>query len=283
MTTPRVLITNDDGIAAPGIRRLARAAADHGFDVVVAAPSEESSGVSAAMTAVVEDGRVVIDRRELATLEGIPTFAVSASPGYIVTLGRLGAFGDAPDLVMAGINRGANAGNAVLHSGTVGACLTAASGGLKALAVSLDVLTPTAGSAASGGAAIADIDNVDDETRNWQTAADLARKLMPALLTAPDGTVINLNVPDRRPEGVRGLTRARLARFGQVQMTIAEATEDYVRMSMKEEEARPEPGTDLALLLEGWATVTAIHTITADESVKLPLEDSAMTTSRSAE
>ena len=276
MTTQRVLITNDDGIAAPGIRRLARAAADHGFDVVVAAPSEESSGVSAAMTAVVEDGRVVIDRRELA-------FAVSASPGYIVTLGRLGAFGDAPDLVMAGINRGANAGNAVLHSGTVGACLTAASGGLKALAVSLDVLTPTAGSAASGGAAIADIDKVDDETRNWQTAADLARKLMPALLTAPDGTVINLNVPDRRADGVRGLTRARLARFGQVQMTIAEATEDYVRMSMKEEEARPEPGTDLALLLEGWATVTAIHTITADESVELPLEDAAVTTSRSAE
>ena len=101
MTTQRVLITNDDGIAAPGIRRLARAAADHGFDVVVAAPSEESSGVSAAMTAVVEDGRVVIDRRELATLEGIPTFAVSASPGYIVTLGRLGAFGDAPPPVEA--------------------------------------------------------------------------------------------------------------------------------------------------------------------------------------
>jgi 5'-nucleotidase len=95
--------------------------------------------------------------------------------------------------------------------------------------------------------------------------------------------VINLNVPDRRPDGVRGLTRASLARFGQVQMTIAEATEDYVRMSMKEEEARPEPGTDLAFLLEGWATVTAIHTITADESVELPLEDAAVTTSPSAE
>ena len=282
MTAQRVLITNDDGIAAPGIRCLARAAADHGFDVVVAAPSQESSGISAAMTAVVVDGRVVINRHELATLEGIPAFAVSASPGYIVMLGRLGAFGEAPDLVMSGINRGANA-ECGLHSGTVGACLTAASGGVKALAVSLDVLTPTAGSAASGGAAIADIDKVDDETRNWQTAADLARKLMPALLTAPDGTVINLNVPDRRPEGVRGLTRARLARFGQVQMTIAEATEDYVRMSMKEEEARPEPGTDLALLLDGWATVTAIHPITADETVELPLEDAAVTTSRSAQ
>jgi 5'-nucleotidase len=274
MNTQRVLVTNDDGIAAPGIRRLARAAVDHGFDVVVAAPSQESSGISAAMTAVVNEGRVVINRHELATLEGIPTFAVSASPGYIVTLGRLGAFGDAPDLVMSGINRGANAGNAVLHSGTVGACLTAASAGLRALAVSLDVLTPTAASAASGGAAaLADLDKVDDEARNWQTAADLARTLMPALLTARDGTVINLNVPDRQPDGVRGVRRARLARFGQVQMTIAEAAEDYVRMSMKEEEAKPEPGTDLALLLDGWATVTAIHTIMADETVDLPVDD----------
>jgi 5'-nucleotidase len=273
MSPQRVLITNDDGIAAPGIRYLAKAAVDHGFDVVVAAPSEESSGISAAMTAVVSEGRVVIDRRKLAMLNDVPTFAVSASPGYIVTLGRLGAFGDPPELVMSGINRGANAGNAVLHSGTVGACLTGASAGLRALAVSLDVLTPTAASAASGGAALANLDKVDDEARNWQTAAELARKLMPALTTAREGTVINLNVPDRVPEEVRGMRRARLARFGQVQMTIAEAAEDYVRMSMKEEEARPEPGTDLALLLEGWATVTAIHTIIADESVELPLDD----------
>ncbi|HEX2362620.1 MAG TPA: 5'/3'-nucleotidase SurE [Jiangellaceae bacterium] len=277
MSNHRVLVTNDDGIAAPGIRSLARAAADHGFDVVVAAPSEESSGISAAMTAVVNEGRVVIDRRELATLEGVPTFAVSASPGYIVMLGTLGAFGDRPDFVISGINRGANAGNAVLHSGTVGACLTAASAGLRAMAVSLDVLTPSTASAASGGAALANLDKVDDEARNWATAAELARKLMPALTTVPAGTVININVPDRTPGGVRGLRRAELAKFGQVQMTIAEAAEGYVRMSMKEEEAQPDPGTDLAFLLDGWATVTAIHTIMADGSVDLPLEDEPVT------
>jgi 5'/3'-nucleotidase SurE len=56
MRTHRVLVTNDDGIAAPGIQYLARAAVDHGFDVVVAAPTEESSGISAAMTAVVSEG-----------------------------------------------------------------------------------------------------------------------------------------------------------------------------------------------------------------------------------
>jgi Survival protein SurE len=69
MEPQRVLITNDDGIAAPGIRRLACAALDYGFDVVVAVPTEESSGVSAAMTAVLEDGRVAVDRREVPTLE----------------------------------------------------------------------------------------------------------------------------------------------------------------------------------------------------------------------
>jgi 5'-nucleotidase len=275
MGTQRVLVTNDDGIAAPGIRRLARAIADGGFDVVVAAPTDEYSGISAAMTAVVSEGRVIIERRHLPDLDGTPAFAVNASPGYIVTLGRLGAFGEPPDLVVSGINRGANAGNAVLHSGTVGACLTAASAGLRALAVSLDVLTPADASAASGGAAIADLDDVDDETRNWQTAADIARKLMPALLTVPEGTVINLNVPDRRSEGVRGVKRAELARFGQVQMTIAEGADDFVRMAMTEEQQKPEPGTDLALLQEGWATVTAIRTITADDSVELPLDDEA--------
>jgi 5'-nucleotidase len=273
MTAERVLITNDDGIAAPGIRRLARAAADAGFDVVVAAPAEESSGISAAMTVVLDDGRVSIQRRRVPTLEDLPTFAVHASPGYIVNLGRLGAFGDPPTRVVSGINRGANAGNAILHSGTVGACLTAAGAGIPALAVSLDVLTPTEASAASGGAAIASLDEVDDETRNWQTAADLARELMPALGTVPHGSVINLNVPDRRAEDVRGVRRAGLARFGQVQMMLAEATEDFVRMSIKEEEERPDPDTDLGLLLEGWATVTVIQAIVADESVELPLSD----------
>jgi 5'-nucleotidase len=54
-------------------------------------------------------------------------------------------------------------------------------------------------------------------------------------------------------------------------MTIAEGADDFVRMAMTEEEHTPEPGTDLALLLEGWATVTAIRTITADDSIELPL------------
>jgi len=109
----RVLVTNDDGIDAPGLRQLARAAVDGGHDVVVAAPDSEASGVSAALTAVAEDGRLEVERHELKDLGGVPAFGVGASPAYIVVLAGLGAFGDPPDLVLSGINRGANAGRAV--------------------------------------------------------------------------------------------------------------------------------------------------------------------------
>ena len=66
--TLRVLVTNDDGIAAPGIQALARAAAERGLDVVVAAPLEEASGTSAAMTAVERDGHVVVHEHPLPEL-----------------------------------------------------------------------------------------------------------------------------------------------------------------------------------------------------------------------
>ncbi|GAA0918580.1 5'/3'-nucleotidase SurE [Virgisporangium aurantiacum] len=112
---------------------------------------------------------------------------VAASPAYIVVLGNLGAFGPPPDVVVSGINRGANAGHAVLHSGTV-----------------------------------------DDETRNWATAADLAVTLLSQLSRAPAGTVFNLNVPDLPPDKVAGLRRGSLASFGQVQVAIAEAGEGFV-------------------------------------------------------
>src|SRR5262245_14158128 len=114
----RILVTNDDGIAAPGIRVLARAVADAGYDVTVAAPRYEASGMSAALTAVTKAGRIVLERRDL---DGVPAYGVEASPSYIAMLACLGAFGPPPDLVVSGINRGANAGHAVLHSGTVGA------------------------------------------------------------------------------------------------------------------------------------------------------------------
>ncbi|WP_229402673.1 5'/3'-nucleotidase SurE [Micromonospora okii] len=258
----RVLVTNDDGVHAPGIRWLARAAHEHGLDVVVAAPQAEASGMSAALSAVTDDGRVVFTETELAGLPDVPAFGVAASPAYIAVLAGLGVFGPAPQLVLSGINRGANAGHAILHSGTVGAALTAGNNGARALAVSLDVLSPAAAaSAGSGGAAIAALDAAEDETRNWPTAAELAGRLLPWLLDAEPGVVLNLNVPDLPIGRVAGLRQATLAPFGQVQMAVAETGEGFVRTAVEQHGARHVPGTDLAWLAEGYAAVTAVRAL----------------------
>jgi 5'-nucleotidase len=264
----RILITNDDGIDAPGIRVLTRAVARAGHDLVVAAPLKEASGSSAAMTAVEQDGRIVVERRELAGAKNVPAYGVAASPAFIVLLALRDAFGPVPDVVLSGVNRGANAGAAVLHSGTVGATLTASHAGLHGLAVSLDVLTPAAG----GGAALEALNSTADEHRHWSTAADLAVRLIPTLTHTPAGTVLNLNVPDLHPDGIRGLRRAHLARFGQVQISLAEAGEGYVRTAVQVADEALEPGTDLAALAESYAVVTPIRAPGEAADVHLNLE-----------
>ena len=143
----RALITNDDGIASPGLCALARAAIDAGLDVVVAAPHEEASGSSAAITGsntIAVTGRteassIRIEKRELVELPGVAAYSVRAAPGLIALLAAHGAFGAAPDLVLSGINRGANVGRVILHSGTVGAALTGGVNDARGLAVSLEI------------------------------------------------------------------------------------------------------------------------------------------------
>jgi 5'-nucleotidase len=257
----QVLVTNDDGITAPGIRWLAGAAHAYGLHVVIAAPRREASGMSAALTAVTDEGRVLFARTTLPGLGDLPAFSVSASPSYITMMAGLGVFGPPPDLVLSGINRGANAGHAILHSGTVGAALTAANAGARAMAVSLDVLSPAAASSATGGAAITAVDTADDDARNWATAANLAQHLLPWLIDTPDGTVVNLNVPDLPMAKLNGLRQATLAPFGQTQMAVAETGHDYVRIAIEENGTRRVPGSDLAWLAEGYAAVTAVRSL----------------------
>jgi 5'-nucleotidase len=257
----RVLITNDDGIDAPGILALARATVAAGLDAVVAAPLNEASGMSASITAVESEGRVVLECRDLPGLPDTPAYGVAGSPGFIALIATRGAFGPAPDLVLSGINRGANAGHAILHSGTVGAAMTAAASGARAIAVSLDVLTAAAATVATGGAAIAAIDLVDDATRHWDTAAAMAIDLLPALRAAAAGVVFNLNVPDRPAAEVRGLRRAKMAQFGQVQVTISEVSQGYVRTALEEHDGRVDPDTDIGCLVAGYASVTALRGI----------------------
>jgi 5'-nucleotidase len=261
----RTLITNDDGIDAPGLHRLALAAVKAGMDVVVAAPAREASGASASLTAVEDNRRVVVSERQLPDLDGIPAYAVAGSPGFITLIATRGAFGEPPVLVLSGINRGANAGYAVLHSGTVGAALTGAANGCRGLAVSLDLLA--GGRPLPVGAAVSE--GRADESRNWDAAAALAARLLPMLEQSPSATVLNVNVPDLPTAEIRGLRRATLSRFGQVQMAIAEMGAGFVRTTIDETDAELEADSDIALLAERYATITPLCLV-SEAAIDLP-------------
>ncbi len=239
----RVLITNDDGIESPGLHALARMAQDKGFEVVVAAPASESSGSSAGIIATQSDGRVIVEARELPGLSEAKSFAVAATPAYIALIASRGAFGDPFQLVLSGVNHGANFGYAIIHSGTVGAALTAVTYGCPAMAVSLDV-----GLAVNGDL-------------HWTTAASVASELIDEALSLPPRIALNVNVPNVEREKVSGLKRARLASFGAVQTNL-EVGEGYVRTTIADHEDELEAGTDAATLADGYASVTPVWAIT---------------------
>ncbi len=253
----RVLVTNDDGIHASGLRWLARAAVAAGLEVVVAAPDYEASGSSAALTAIYRERRLAVTRSDLGADLPIESYSVQASPGYVVMLAVIGTFGRKPDLVLSGINRGANTGHVVLHSGTVGAALTAANHGIPAMAVSLDIMPADD----SSGSLAEYFTGVESDSLHWATASEFARRLISTLDDLPANSVLNLNVPNRPLRSVAGVRQATLAPFGHVQMAVAETGEGYVRTTVERYTERLGPDTDVALLGHGYATATVVTTV----------------------
>ena len=232
------LVTNDDGIDSVGLRTLAQAAVAAGLEVTVAAPDGERSGSSAALSALEVAGQVTVEERELDGLNSVKALSVRASPALIVFIAIQGAFGHPPGIVLSGINAGPNTGQAVLHSGTVGAALTAVSHGIPAMALSLASVKP----------------------RHWDTAAATATKAIGWFLPRAEvPVVINVNTPDLPADELRGLRPARLAAFGAVQATIGKPGRGFIPVTFAEPTADPGPDTDLALLRQGWATLTPLH------------------------
>lgn len=244
----RILVTNDDGIDSPGLHALAKLAVEMGLEVLVAAPTRESSGASASLGAVEQDGRIVVDQVSLDGLESTTTIAVRAAPAFIVRSAIHGIFGPEPDLILSGINRGQNTGHAVLHSGTVGAALTGATYGCPALAVSL-----------SGGG----------DQWYWETALEHARPVLEWLLDTSDAITLNLNVPNRAAEHVRGRREAPLARYGVVQTKITEAGHGYVGLEYSEIDPVQEPDSDAGLVAHGWASLTALRPLSQATGIDL--------------
>ena len=165
----RILVTNDDGIDSIGLHVLARTMRRFG-DVIIAAPDSEYSGYGAAIGSIWHMEPEV----HRTQIEGIDeAWSVSAAPALCAMFGRLGAFGDI-DLVVSGINPGANVGRSVYHSGTVGACLTARNGGINAVAVSQSI--DNWGVEGQGWEAML-------ANQNWQGAADIAAVVVQQLIT----------------------------------------------------------------------------------------------------
>ena len=233
---PTVLVTNDDGVAAPGLAALAAAAAGIGH-VVVVAPAEDRSGAGAAVAPAWLDEGIRFRKVEIDGLG--PAYAVQAPPALAVIAGVSGGIGVRPRLVVSGVNRGPNTGLGIIHSGTVGAALTAGNLGLPALAVSIDSTRP----------------------RHYDTAATVAAAAMAWLLNAPAGTVLNLNVPDLPIDEVRGVREAPLGRFGSVEAVLrsrGEGGEDTLFVRLRLGEGASDAGSDAALLAGGFVTVTCV-------------------------
>lgn len=250
MARRRVLVTNDDGIRSPGLHALAAMAEEQGCDVTVAAPATEASGSSAAITAQENAGRIVVERQALPGLPGVTAYSVAATPALIALIACRGAFGETPELLLSGVNRGSNVGYAVIHSGTVGAALTAVTYGCPAIAVSLDV-------GLDGG-----------DSPFWTSAVAMAAKLISTAFEVPERVAINLNVPNLPLGQIKGLREARLASFGAVQTSL-ERGEGFVRMTLKDDDRELEAGTDAGLLAKGFASVTALHGVTEANDVHL--------------
>ena len=170
----RILITNDDGVYSPGIAALAHVAAEFG-EVRVVAPDVEMSSASSSITS----SRPVTYKRT--PLPGIDAYRVNGTPADCVTLGV--SLWEKVDLVLSGINIGANLGSAIWHSGTLAGARQATLLGLRGIALSAPA--------------------TDREQPSFEMLKPWAAIVLKQLLAAPELTLVNVNFPDQAPRGTR--------------------------------------------------------------------------------
>jgi 5'-nucleotidase len=232
-----ILLTNDDGILAPGLWYLAERLAKQA-KVTVVAPDREQSGVGTSVT-LIEPLRASVVPTQV---EGVDAYSVEGTPADCVALGLGVILDEEVDLVIAGINQGANLGDDVLISGTVGAALQGYLRGLPSLAFSLAGLQAT---------------NYEGPTR---LASYLARRVEEGAF--PRGVLLNINVPDLAPDELEGVEITRLA--SRNYSDKVEQSEDgrgrkYYWFVRGKVDWKVEPGTDVWALREKRVSVTPIH------------------------
>lgn len=236
--TMRVLVTNDDGLHAPGLRALATAFDAAGHDVIAIAPEGDRSGSGAAIGNVGDASYLRYRSMPLEGLDRVESIELDGPPALCVFAAHLGAFGPPPDLVASGVNPGLNTGRITLHSGTVGAALTAANLGYSAVATSIEGREAT--------------------VVNWDVAGEYAVRVARWLSDAPPTTVINLSLPDLPAVALEKPVYGALAPYGAVRTTVLERTDERVEFGLVSVDSEMPEGTDTRLVAEGHPVVTAL-------------------------
>jgi 5'-nucleotidase len=234
----RILLTNDDGIYAPGLRALRLELQKLGT-VTVVAPATEQSAAGHSVTLLnpllvsevfEDDGRTAIG------------WAVEGRPADCVKLALLELLPEPPDLIVSGLNAGSNAGINVLYSGTVAAAVEGAFFRRTAIAVSLEY---------------------DQKIHDWPTAARHARGVVEQILAKQprDGSLFNVNIPvlERGPiKGVKVLPQNVTPYQEQYHRRVNPRGRTYFWTSPEFTCPEPHPDTDVTALDEGYITVTPL-------------------------
>ena len=233
----RILVTNDDGIYAPGLTTLENVARALSDDVWVVAPETDQTGAAHSLS--LNDPLRV---REVAdhhyAVRGTPTDCVIMAVRNIITGAR-------PDLVLSGVNRGSNIADDVTYSGTVAAAIEGTILGIPSMALSQ---TYTFG----------------ESDVPWETAEKLAPNLVRRLFERgfPRNVFLNLNFPNLAPDEVRGTAITRQGKRDPGLMQIAERRDGrgnpYYWIAFERKRSDPPEGTDLWAIYEGMVSVTPL-------------------------
>ena len=235
----RILLTNDDGINAPGLVVLEAIARELSDDVWVCAPSEEQSGAGHSLT---------LTRPVRLYKHGERRFSVSGTPTDAVTMALKKLLPEPPDVILSGVNRGANLGDDVTYSGTVAAAMEGTLAGIRSIALSQVYAKEGAGDGVSFDAAV-----------KW------GGKVLRPLLNTPYAprTLININFPPVPGERVRGIRVARQGFHDYARGSVVEAKDPrgyaYYWFGLYGVEHTPGHDSDLEAIADGFVSVTPMH------------------------
>ena len=258
----RIVLTNDDGIDAPGLLA-ARQALEKVADVLTVAPDRNRSGVGRSISF----GRSLhVEERRMA--DGVKGYACSGTPVDCVRLVALGLMDFEPDVVVAGINHGENLGDDITYSGTVAGAMEGIVIGVPGIAVSLSIDRPWHETTEEIGAGVGLEDAHAD--LHFEAAAEFAARLAKvALKGLPEGRILNVNAPNRVKGELRGARVTRLGRRMYKDELVEVQTEgggvgyDIYNNPPGYHE---EEGTDFAAIEAGEISITPVHLELTDDA-----------------